>query len=176
MADKQPWFRAEKRKDYKGDDAVVLVRRANSSRPDDPWADTGSAYYLDTADAESVRTSLNEILGADRAAVIAFLRSLPAGGIAEVVKEAKVCTWSGRVLVREPASGRYLAEIGRAFTGVNATGWWATWGTGRGAPAKDFADEPTASAWVETKARESGWTIAKDPEPAALAAKERNDG
>ena len=90
-----------------------------------------------------------------RAETIAYLRSLPAGGVAEVVAEARVAEWDRHIL----RGGRdtlhwHIAHVDGTF-GVRQHDAMLV---------GEHATEVAARSWIETAAIADGWTIARTAE------------
>lgn len=103
-----------------------------------------------------------------RDAVLAYLRSLPAGGIAEVVAEAKVAEWTDDLGPwqlfgdGELLGGVFGLRKGGIAGPVESYGARMT--AERTRRPTTHPTEADARAWVEARAVEAGWTIARPKE------------
>jgi hypothetical protein len=95
-----------------------------------------------------------------RAAVLAYLRSLPAGGIGEVVAEARVARWHGRYLYMSPSSEGESA-LGSIVPWTKTGVYRALFGEAH----EDIRTAAEARQWVEARARADGWHIARPATP-----------
>ncbi len=96
----------------------------------------------------------------ERASALAYLRALPAGGIGELLNEAKVAEW---VSDRDNVGLCYLEPVGDANT-LGRTDTHPSrpmvLASARGSTGSfDFLTEPEARSWVEAQAIADGWTI-----------------
>ena len=89
--------------------------------------------------------------------VIAYLRSLPEGGFAELIAEAKIAEWVKSRLYCASCPGG-SDDIGR----ICRTGgtWEAEFGDASRIPPS-YESEVAAREWVEAKATAEGWHISR---------------
>lgn len=96
----------------------------------------------------------------NREDVVAWMRSLPAGGIAELVAEAKVAEWA-----LDPDGDHVLRAIGIGDVFEVARDNIGRWWLDDGSACWPVENEADGRFQAEARAVEAGWTIARPATP-----------